>query len=184
MRRAIVVLVAALAARLSFASDLLDCVYVDDGPRAELELHAQCARRIPDGVSVLKSHLARMSFRDGFASVLIEHQHYYVKRDGSILPVLTFDNGADYFAEGLVRSLVDGKIAYYNADFEQVIAPRFDWGSPFRNGRALVCRGCKNPPPSGDEHASMVGGLWGWIDRKGNEVVPVSLSLTEAQLKE
>lgn len=89
-----------------------------------------------------------------------------------MLPVLTYDNGPDYFVEGLTRARIGGKIGYYDQHLRQVIAPRYDWGSPFEHGRAEVCNGCKPVPTDADGHTVMVGGTWATIDRHGNEVVP------------
>jgi len=67
---------------------------------------------------------------DGLAQAFIEHSWYYIKRDGSTLSVITFDNGADYFSEGLVRSRINGKIGYFDKQFKQTIPPRYDWLGP------------------------------------------------------
>ncbi|MFL6585216.1 MAG: WG repeat-containing protein [Chthoniobacterales bacterium] len=113
------------------------------------------------------------------AQALIERTWYYVKRDGATLPVITYDNGADYFSEGLVRSRLAGKIAYFNKQFEQVIPPRYDWGWPFENGKALVCVGCAEAAPDADQHTMMQGGRWGYINHSAREVVGVTHSFEE-----
>lgn len=116
---------------------------------------------------------------DGLAQALIDQGWYYIKRDGTTLHVITFDNGADYFSEGLVRSLVAGKIVYFDTEFKQVISPKYDWGWPFENGKALVCIGCAEGARDSDGHSKMEGGRWGYIDRNGREVVGVSHSREE-----
>lgn len=173
-----------LASGIALAGELLECAYAGKKPGAEIASHAECARRSAGKMVILKQHLARMAYdAHRLASVRIEQQHYYVKPDGTLLPVLTHDNWADDFSAGLTRALVAGKIAYYDANFKQVIAPRYDWAWPFQNGRALVCRGCQPGPPDGDGHTQIVGGLWGYIDRKGIEVVPVRLPPSDAREK-
>lgn len=107
---------------------------------------------------------------DGMFTIYLQQQRYYVKPDGAYLSVINFDNGPDYFVEGLVRSRVDGKIGYFDRQFKQVIPPVYDFGWPFENGRALVCIGCK-PAPDG-EHTAMVGGSWGYIDNNGHRLEP------------
>src|SRR5689334_11782766 len=165
------------------AGDLLDCVYVEQGPNGMQDLHPKCAQLVNGQLHVEKADLARMWFdANGLAWLLVSGQHYYVKRDGSTLPVIAYDNGPDYFAEGLVRSRVNDKIAYYDQAFRQVIPPRYDWGTPFLNGLAWVCHGCAPGPRDDDGHFQVVGGLWGGIDRTGKEVVPVTL--TRAQIDE
>lgn len=174
MIRAGALVFAALACRVALAGEMLECTYAGKKPGAEIESHADCARRDAGTIAIPKKHLQRMAYDSRrLASVRIDAQHYYVKPDGRLLPVLTHDNWADAFSAGLVRSQVGGKIAYYDANFKQVIAPRYDWAWPFRNGRAQVCRGCMQGSRDGDGHTEIVGGLWGYIDRKGIEVVPV-----------
>lgn len=174
---------AATAAWLcSCSSDFpLDCVYVAAEPQADIEPHSDCAALIDQKPRISPAHLHRMSFdRNGLAAAFVDTSWYYMKPGGESLAVITYDNFADEFSEGLVRSLVDGKIAYYDASFAEVIPPKYDWAWPFENGRALVCRECSLDPPDLDGHRAVVGGLWGYIDHEGNEVVPVTLSRKEA----
>lgn len=131
---------------------------------------------------ISNENLKRMYFSPhGLAQVFIpEKGWYYVKRDGKSLSVLTLDNGADYFAEGLARSRVNGKIAYFDRNFHLVIPPKYDWGWPFENGKAVVCNGCYETPRDSDGYSQLFGGQWGFIDRQGTEIVPLTLSRDEA----
>jgi hypothetical protein len=160
---------------LPCAAQALDCVYAARSTKGgELASHAKCAEARDGKVTVLRAHLAQMSFgTQGLESVLIGRQHYYVKPDGSTLPVLTYDNWADDFAEGLVRARVDGRIAYYDATFRQVIAPKYDFGWPFAGGRAQVCVGCSVAAPDDDGHSVVTGGDWGYIDKAGILLAPL-----------
>lgn len=161
----------------------LPCVYVDNLPTADLESHAECAARAGGALRVSEDHLARMSYLNGLASVVIDKHWYYVMRNGRSLAVLTYDNGPDDFSEGLTRSPVGDKIAYFDSAFQQVVGPKYDWGWPFEGGRALVCIGCKLGKPDDEGHSSVSGGLWGYIDRSGKEVVPVKLSQDEVRAR-
>jgi hypothetical protein len=152
----------------------LPCFYASRAPAGEFEEHANCAKPAGTGFVIGKRHLARMEFEHGLAGVLIAGQYFYVKPDGRMLAVIGYDNGPDYFAEGLTRSRIDGKIAYYDRHFRQMIAPRYDWGFPFENGRAEVCNGCKPQPSDAEGHSVLTGGLWGYIDKRGREVVPLA----------
>lgn len=167
------------AVALDFA---MDCTYVANTPTAELEPHAKCAALIGASLRISSEHLAKMSYTtNGLASALIDGHWYYVRPNGDLLRVVTFDNGADYFSEGLTRSLVGGKIAYFDSSFHQVISPKYDWGWPFEAGRALVCTGCKPSKSDDDGNFSVDGGEWGFIDKSGKEVVRVKLTKVEAQ---
>lgn len=156
------------------------CGYASNEPASEFEPHYNCATR-KDGVLVVsKEHLENMYYsEDGLAAAIIDDQWYYIKPNGKLLPIITYDNGADYFKEGLTRSLVDGKIAYFDAKFQQVIGPKYDWGWPFENGFALVCNGCNPGPRDDDGHTFMLGGKWGYIDKSGKEIVPLIYSSEE-----
>lgn len=155
----------------------IPCTYISTEERAELEPIAECVSRRNNTFEVSKAHLARMHFSEfNVAAVRIEGEWHYVKPNGAILSVLSYDNGADEFREGLTRSFVNGKIAYYDHTLREVIPPKYDWGWPFEGGRAVVCLGCKKGKPDEYGYTPIVGGLWGYIDHKGNEVVPVKYS--------
>lgn len=161
-----------------------DCVYVSKDRDAELERHSSCAKTTNSGLIVASDQIDRMFFSEhGLAAALINGQWFYFKRTGEELPVITFDNGADPFSSGLVRSLQNGKISYFNSEFRQIIPPKYDWGWPFENGRALVCLGCKKDKPDEMGHVPMTGGQWGYIDLHGREVMLVNLSRAEAMSK-
>ena len=169
----------------SRVTGLLPCIYsaraTPEQPTPEPEPYAGCARRAADGeLAFAAAHVARMDFGDdGLTAVLVDGDWHYVDPSGRSLRVLTYDNGADRFAGGLVRGLRDGKMIWFDSRFEVVVPPRYDWGWPFENGRALVCLGCVPGEPDG-EHRPIVGGRWGFIDAAGREVVPLELSRHEA----
>jgi hypothetical protein len=170
------------------SEEFVECLYTPkqsaDNPYPELELFNHCASYQNGILKIAKAHLDNLDFNQtDSVSFMTSGQYFYVKANGDFLPVITFDNGADYFEEGLTRSQINGKIAFFNRDFEQVIAPRYDWAWPFKQGRALVCNGCISTPLE-DGHRSMLGGLWGYIDKTGKEVVPVIYSSVEISNRE
>jgi hypothetical protein len=142
------------------------------------EPHAGCAVVSSDGtVSFAAAHLARMAADpDGLARVFAAGRWFYVRPTGEHLEVVADDNGPDEFSEGLARGPRGGRIGYFDRTFREVVAATFDWGWPFEGGRARVCRGCVLGPPDGDGHRTVSGGLWGYIDPSGREVVPVNLT--------
>ena len=164
----------------------LDCWYVPlatkEKPTPELEHFAACASVDRNGaIHVRQEHLRALDYdASGLGSIQIADQFFYVERSGRMAAVLTYDNGADSFAEGMARTRVDGKIGFFDTKLDVVIPARYDWAWPFRGGRAMVCDGCRPGDPENQEHTPMVGGKWGFIDPKGREVVPVRLSKEEA----
>lgn len=146
----------------------------------ELQPYKHCASVINGILKINPKHMRRIDFSsDQIAGFFAAGQMFYVKPDGRFLPVVKFDNGPDVFSEGLVRSLVNGKMAYYDRQFNLVLATRFDWGWPFEHGRALVCIGCVTQAPDGEGHKLVEGGLWGYINHQGKEVIPVIYSREE-----
>jgi len=165
----------------------LPCVYVAapsaEDPEPMMEEHPGCAVLGEDGrARIAPAHVAAAERWEGYATMLIAGDWYYVKDDGTALLVLTYDNGPDAWSEGLARSRRDGKVVYVNEAFEEVVGPRYDWGWPFEDGRALVCLGCRLEE-SDDEHRAVVGGRWGYVDASGAEVVPVRYSREEARAR-
>lgn len=96
---------------------------------------------------------------------------YYVRAPDKYLPVLRYDNGPDWFVEGLVRSRADGKIGFWDDSFTNRIPPLFDYAGQFSSGKALVCTGCL--PQREGEHITLVGGEWYYIDKTGKRVSDV-----------
>ncbi len=169
------------------AEEFGECGYIpkptEQYPNPELELFQQCASYTDGALEIAKGHLSNLDFGDqNIASLFAAGQHFYLKPDGRFLPVIAYDNGADPYREGLTRSLLDGRIAYYNMDLELVLAPGYDWAWPFEDGRALVCRGC-SPAPTDGEHTAITGGVWGYIDKSGKEVVAVRYTAAEVSSK-
>ena len=156
----------------------LSCTYspkaTTANPQPELETFTDCAVGANGEVRIAVEHLAAMDFDDdGLSRTLIAGQWYLLRADGTKLPVVAWDNGPDELSEGLVRTVAGGKIAYADKTLQIVVPPRYDWGWPFESGKALVCLGCRKEKPPGEEHTSVVGGTWGFIDLNGSEIVPV-----------
>lgn len=186
-------LLIAMAAGAAAGGDA-GCVYTPRAtaavPAPEVTTFEHCGSERDDGTAEIRpEHLAALDFgADGLVAIRFGDHFYYFRRDGRSARVPTWDNWADDFAEGRVRTVraVDGveKFGYLDRELAVVIAPRFDWGFPFEGGRALVCVGCRPAAPDDDGHSMVSGGLWGYIDRTGKEVVPVRFSREELMKRE
>ena len=189
LRYAILALAAAIAIP-ALAGEPVDCFYssraTSKDHHSDFALHRRCATVQPDGtIRILPQHLRALDFHsDGLATLALKRGGwFYVKPNGKSLEVLPYDNGADDFAEGVVRGRRQGKIAFFERSFRMVLPPKYDFAWPFENGLASVCSGCKEEPPSASDpehHTAMAGGLWCFIDHRGHEVVPVKFSRDEA----
>ncbi|WP_449467186.1 WG repeat-containing protein [Stenotrophomonas humi] len=130
-----------------------------------------CQQTTPGALVISADALAQLSFdEDGLASLRAGDQQYYVRRDGRYLPVINYDNGPDYFQEGLTRSVVNGRLGYYDTQLQPAFSARFSWGWPFENGVAAVCENCHPGKPDADGHTSMIGGQHFRIDRQGKRL--------------
>ena len=122
--------------------------------------------------------LSQLSFENNQpAAILVrDRDFYFVNSAGKTAPAFKFDNGPDYFVEGLARTIRNGKIGFVNAQLDEVIPPVWDFAAPFDHGRAQVCSGCIQEPLG--EHSIMTGGKWGYIDQHGNLVEPLTAPVT------
>ena len=103
----------------------------------------------------------------------MEDELLFALDSGRTAPALMYDNGPDYFVEGLARSPRDGKVGFVNEHLELVVPREWDFAFPFDGGAARVCTGCAIRREEGHEHSEVVGGRWGYVDREGRVVVPV-----------
>jgi hypothetical protein len=110
---------------------------------------------------------------EGLAPVVDQEGWLYIDLKGRpLVRPFVFDNGPDYFEEGLSRFVADGKIGFIDRAGVVVIPAVHDFALPFCEKMAVVCTGCR-PEDDGDEHTIMVGGKWGYINRTGSIVIPL-----------
>jgi len=96
----------------------------------------------------------------------------YFTKQGKARRALSFDNGADYFKDGLARTIdKNHKIGYFDTNLTVIIKPIYDFAFPFENKKAIVCNGCVKKRIG--EHSTMVGGKWGIIDINGLIIEPL-----------
>ncbi|MDD5274762.1 MAG: WG repeat-containing protein [Methylovulum sp.] len=167
---------------VSFANDAAECWYYSKAKNTEVHaLH--CVNFYPkktppdfvDDALISKKVVIDLDYdADGLAYLRTKDGFLYVNRHGNARPVISYDNGPDYFAEGLARTRQNGKIGYFDKSLKMVIAPAYDFGFPFSAGRAIVCNGCVEQ--SDGEHKIRVGGLWGAIDSQGGIVQAIGYS--------
>jgi len=129
-----------------------------------------CMCNVNGVLSILPQHIAHLDFDSHGLAVVYSDGHegwMYVNRSGTVLVtnVASMDNGADWFHDGLVRFLRDGKYGFANRSGNVVIPPTFDGALNFERGRAPVCRGCRSERLEGG--SIFVDGDWFFISRKG-----------------
>lgn len=93
-----------------------------------------------------------------------------IDRHGNILfDLVNFDNGPDYFSEGLTRVLRDGKMGYANEKGEVVIPCQYAYAKWFENGVAEVTFEAEERLDGG-EHRVVESSSWFKIDKQGNRI--------------
>jgi len=146
---------------------------------SEFSSQGKCGKFIDeDTIVIYPEHLKNIDFDDANFTTLYardgkdgEKCVFYISKSGKAVRTFFFDNGADYFEEGLARTISKGKFGFINDNLEVVIKPQFDFAHPFRDGKARVCNGCIKKQEG--EHSIMVGGKWGVIDHSGKLISPM-----------
>ncbi|MEI7487395.1 MAG: WG repeat-containing protein, partial [Chryseobacterium sp.] len=101
--------------------------------------------------------------------------YVYDKKGNFLYRPFLYDNGADYFSEGIRRFVKNGKVGFADRNGNTVIEAKHDFVSPFNYGYAAFCDGC-DWEKTEDEHKAIVGGDWGMMNFKGEIVQPISKS--------
>lgn len=86
-----------------------------------------------------------------------------------LFDLVSFDNGPDYFEEGLTRVLRNGKMGYANEKGEVVIPCQYAFAKWFDNGVAEVTFEAKEYQDM-DGHSRVVSDSWFEIDKQGNRI--------------
>ncbi|MGN5537861.1 MULTISPECIES: WG repeat-containing protein [unclassified Alcaligenes] len=88
-----------------------------------------------------------------------EHGWVYVNHRGeALLRPFIYDNGPDYFEEGLARFVHDGKMGFHDEALRIWVPARYDFAFPFVNGKAQVGMDCHRV--SDGEHRSVYCQHW------------------------
>lgn len=170
---------------LAYADDVKPCVYLHENElepsRIEkcINLSTQAKNKSDSEVIIDKNVAATASYNeDNLSKLYSEYGLFYFTKSSKIRKVINYDNGPDYFQEGLARTSKEGKIGFFDKKLNIVIPPSFDFAFPFKNGYALVCNGCRKEADG--EYEKLVDGFWGGINRSGDVVVPIKHTQSEA----
>ena len=101
--------------------------------------------------------------------------YVYDKKGNFLYRPFFYDNGADYFSEGLRRLVKNGKVGFVDRNGTIIIKPEHDFATPFKYGYASFCDGC-DWEKTENEHKAIVGGTWAVLNFKGEVVQPISKS--------
>ena len=163
----------------------LSCAFVPkqtkSNPYPELSEVKNCGQVDSTGnISLNEKTFKKVWFNeDGLADIRIHDGIYYINKDAQLVRTHLFDNGPDYFKEGLARTIKNNKFGFINKKLTVVIKPEYDFAFPFVNGQAKVCNGCTLKPVG--EHKAVEGGKWGMINQQGNIVTEIKYSKKELE---
>lgn len=142
-----------------------------DNPYGELQQYKNCAYIDSNGeLKFVNEHFKNVNFgNDSIASIYISGFGFaYIHKNGKIAVMHTYDNGPDYFVEGLARTIQNGKIGFVNRSLKIVIEPEYDAAYPFLDGVAKVGINCKSIKDG--EHSYWQCNKWFYIDTYGEIV--------------
>uniref|UniRef100_UPI0033426921 WG repeat-containing protein n=1 Tax=Castellaniella defragrans TaxID=75697 RepID=UPI0033426921 len=113
---------------------------------------------------VMSCALAQSQDR-GEHSLIQGHEGWvYVDRDNRpILRPYIFDNGPDYFEEGLARFVENGKMGFHDEALNIVIPAQYDFVFPFSGGKARAGMNCRTLAQG--EHSSVECEEWTTISK-------------------
>jgi hypothetical protein len=123
------------------------------------------------GAVIAARYIMAMPFsRHGLAAVVDDSGWVYINRQGKkLIRPYVFDNGPDYFCEGLARYVSGGRIGFFDESGRIVIPAKFQFAAPFSGGFSAFCERCV--PVREGEHTRQQGGKWGYLDKKGAIVI-------------
>ena len=155
----------------SASAETISCRYLSKG-EPELISAENCLSPMSVGSwdALISKHIALDAVYDSrkLAYLYSEAGVFYFQENGKIMRTLMYDNGPDYFEEGLVRSLKDGKVGFMDKNLDLIIERKFDFAFPFKNGKAEVCVGCTRNTDG--EYSYYEDGVWYYIDTKGKKI--------------
>lgn len=107
-----------------------------------------------------------------FFWIVGEGQKVYDRKGNFLFEPYMFDAGFDDFSEGYMRFVENKKLGFANRNGVKVIPAQYDWVSRMNFGFTEYCNGCYFDYSKDEEHPSIVGGIWSYIDKNGVEIKP------------
>ena len=147
----------------------------------DLAPHPACLRRDADAYQMQPAVLRSLKLphaRSPFGAYSTCGM-FWVRSDGRARQTLNYDNGADYFCNGLTRYYRAAKYGYMNAELEVVVPPDYDFAAPFRSGHGIVCQACTFSPSG--EHTAVSCARCGAVNVKGQLVLALTFSMAQLE---
>jgi len=90
------------------------------------------------------------------------------ENQNTLYEIVSFDNGPDYFNEGLVRVKRNGKMGFANQYGQIVIPCEYEYVWWFEGGKAKVTNNAKEIKDELGDHTRIEADNWFYIDKSGN----------------
>ena len=191
----IILLMLLIVSGFSFANELKPCRYQHINELEPIQVDScisftsQRSANDSDAFITKEVALTANYNSNNIAYLYSEFGPFYFIKSGKARKTVYYDNGPDYFQEGLARTNWNNKIGFFDKELNIIIRPAYDFAFPFKNSVSMVCNGCVKKS-DGEEHTTVVKGSWGFIDKSGNIVIPIMhtkiaaiKALNEAKLK-
>jgi len=92
------------------------------------------------------------------------------RNQNTLYDIVSFDNGPDYFKEGLGRGIRKRKMGFAN-EYGQIVIPcKYDFAWWFEDGKAKVTFKARDIGVKYDEHSIVESDEWFYIDKNGKRV--------------
>jgi len=156
------------------------CFYPSKKDQGDILKFDNCGSIEGDKVNLGKDHLDNLSFdQDGLVCLIFFRDDvFYFHKNGQSQRVLFFDNGCDYFKEGLARGMVNDQMVFINRLLKVVLNPGFELLSHYDYGHSVVCNGPFREETRG-EHTLSKGGKCGLLNKQGRLVVEAKYKIED-----
>lgn len=136
-----------------------------------------------DKIKLGKAHTKNIFYdEEGLACIMFSAKDiFYIQESGYSQRVYFYDNGCDYFKEGLARGIINGQMIFINEQLEVALAPDFELLSHFDYGHSVVCNGPFVEEKQG-EHTLLKGGKCGLLNKQGNLVVEANYKIEDREI--
>lgn len=92
------------------------------------------------------------------------------RNQNTLYDIVSFDNGPDYFYEGLVRAKRNEKMGFADKYGHIAIPCEYDFAWWFEDGKAKVTFDAKEIRDKYDEHTTIESDEWFYIDKNGKKI--------------
>lgn len=156
------------------------CMYSSKQDDGNFSLFDDCGVIDGDTLSLSTFHQNNVVYDNkGLTCILmLPGTVFYLHENGRSQRVYFYDNGCDYFKDGLARGLVNDQMVFINEQLDVVLAPGFEWLSVFDYDHVMACNGPFVTEKDG-EYSFMTGGKCGLLNRQGDLVVEANYNIED-----